>query len=80
MYAAALKLLILGAFFLDIIIPFRSGGPAIDWLLFLFSTVLLAVGIGIVESCMARFRLVRVPQMLLAAGVLSSFALLLVLR
>lgn len=42
--------------------------------------LLLAIGIGIVESSMARYRLVRVPQMLLVACVLSAFAMMLVLR
>jgi formate hydrogenlyase subunit 4 len=40
----------------------------------------LAVVTGLVESSMARLRLVRVPQLLVAAGVLSTLALVLVLR
>jgi formate hydrogenlyase subunit 4 len=80
LYAATLKLFILGAFFLQVLIPFRSGSFLLDWLLFFISMILLAKAIGVVESSMARYRLVRVPQMLLAACVLSSFAMMLVLR
>ena len=36
--------------------------------------------VGVIESTMARLRLVRVPQLLVAASVLSVLALVLVLR
>ena len=79
-YGATLKLFILGAFFLHVALPVRSASPGLDWLVFMVSMLLLAVAIGVVESGMARFRLLRVPQMLLAACVLSGFAMILVLR
>jgi formate hydrogenlyase subunit 4 len=80
LYGATLKLFILGALFMQILLPLRAASPLLDWLIFIVSMILLAVVIGIVESCMARYRLVRVPQMLLAACVLSAFALMLVVR
>ncbi|MBI2355506.1 MAG: NADH-quinone oxidoreductase subunit H [Deltaproteobacteria bacterium] len=80
LYGATLKLFILGAFFLHVALPLRSPDPWLDWLVFCASMLLLSVVIGVVESSMARFRLTRVPQMLLAAGVLSAFAMILVLR
>ncbi len=80
MYGAALKLFVLGAFFLHLILPLRVADSYLDWSIFVVSIILLAVAIGAVESCMARFRLTRVPQMLLAALVLSAFAMMLVLR
>ena len=80
LYSSALKLFILGAFFLQVLLPLRIGGPLPDWFIFFISMILLAVAIGVVESGMARYRLVRVPQMLLAASVLSAFAMMLVLR
>jgi formate hydrogenlyase subunit 4 len=79
-YGATLKLFILGAFFLHLALPLRTGNPYLDWIIFILSSVMLAITIGIVESSMARFRLLRVPQMLLSACVLSAFALVLVLR
>jgi formate hydrogenlyase subunit 4 len=80
LYGATLKLFILGTLFLHVLLPLRAADPLLDWLIFIISMVLLAVVIGTVESCMARYRLVRVPQMLLAASVLSAFAMLLVVR
>ncbi|HEX9080325.1 MAG TPA: NADH-quinone oxidoreductase subunit H [Desulfuromonadaceae bacterium] len=79
-YGATLKLFILAAFFLHVALPVRPASPILDWPVFMASMLLLAVAIGVVESGMARFRLVRVPQMLLAACVLSAFAMILVLR
>jgi formate hydrogenlyase subunit 4 len=80
LYGASLKLFIMGALFLHVLLPFRLANPFLDWLVFLMSMILLAVVIGVVESSMARYRLIRVPQMLLAACVLSTFAMLLVVR
>jgi formate hydrogenlyase subunit 4 len=40
----------------------------------------LAVAIGVVESVMARLRLVRIPQLLVGATILSAFAMMLILR
>ena len=79
-YAAALKLFVLGAFFVRVALPFYSGNAIVDWFLFAVSMLLLAVVIGIVESSMARLRLVRVPQLLVAATILAAFSSLLVIR
>jgi hypothetical protein len=40
----------------------------------------VGVAVSLVESGMARLRLVRVPQLLVTAGLLSGFALVLVVR
>jgi formate hydrogenlyase subunit 4 len=80
LYGAALKLYILGAFFLHVVLPLRVASSLMDWLVFVTSMILLSIAIGVVESCMARYRLVRVPQMLLSASVLAAFALMLVVR
>jgi len=80
MYGAALKLLILGALFVHITVPFRSGNFLLDWCAFVGAMVLLALVIGTVESTMARLRLTRIPQLLIASCILAAFAMLLVLR
>ena len=80
LYGAALKLLLLGALFLDIAIPFSSGNGFLDWGIFVCSLLALAVAIGTVESVMARLRLIRVPQLLVAAMILTAFSLVLVVR
>ena len=42
--------------------------------------LLVAVAVGLVESAMARLRLLKVPQLLLGASALAALGLLLVLR
>jgi formate hydrogenlyase subunit 4 len=79
-YAAALKLFVLGAFLAHLIMPFSTGNPFVDWVIFIASMLMLAVVIGVVESGMARLRLVRIPQLLVAATILTAFSTLLVIR
>ena len=80
LYGAALKLFVLGAVFTNLILPFRTGNPWLDWGIFVASMLYLAILIGVVESVMARLRLVRIPQLLVAATILSAFAMLLIVR
>jgi len=80
LYGAALKLWVLGLVLVAIVVPVRTGTPALDALAAVAGMFVLAVVIGIVESTMARLRLVRVPQLLVGAGALSVFALILALR
>jgi len=80
LYGASLKLFLLGALFVNIAVPFASGNAYLDWGLFALSMLLLAVAIGVVESVMARLRLIRVPQLLVAALILTAFSLVLVVR
>lgn len=79
-FGAALKLFVLGAFFMHLAQPFSSGNPWLDWAVFMVSMLLLAVLIGVVESVMARLSLVRIPQLLVAATILAAFSTLLVIR
>jgi formate hydrogenlyase subunit 4 len=80
LYGAAMKLFVLGAFFVRVAFPFHTGDPLADWGVFVIVMLLLAVAIGTVESVMARLRLVRVPQLLVASIILSAFAVVLILR
>jgi formate hydrogenlyase subunit 4 len=80
LYGAALKLFVLGALFTNLILPFKTGNPLPDWGIFIAAMLYLAVLIGVVESVMARLRLVRIPQLLVAATILSAFAMLLIVR
>lgn len=79
-YAASVKLFVLGAFLVNLLLPFKADNPLYGWILFIVCMLLLAVLIGTVESVMARLRLVRIPQLLATAVVLSAFAMLLSLR
>ena len=60
--------------------PDVTAEPALDWLAFVAGILLVAIGIGVVESVMARLRLVKVPQLLVGACLLSAFGMLLLAR
>jgi formate hydrogenlyase subunit 4 len=79
-YGACLKMWILGSLLMGILVPVRTGWPVTDLGVGLAGLASLAVLTGTVESLMARLRLVRVPQFLIAASVLSIVALVLVMR
>jgi len=81
LYGSALKLWVLGLIIIGIVFPASSGS---FWFISVISAIgglfFLAVIVGIIESTMARLRLIRIPQLLVAAGSLSLFAFILVLR
>ncbi len=80
LYGAALKLWIMSALLAGVLVPVRSGRPLVDAAAAIGGIFLVAVVIGIIESSMARLRLLRVPQLLTGAGALAVLALMLVLR
>lgn len=80
LYGASIKLFVLGAFLLRVVAPFEGGNPWTDWGVFMGGMLMLAVVIGVVESVMARFRMVFVPTFLVAACLLSAFGVILLLR
>jgi formate hydrogenlyase subunit 4 len=79
-YAAALKLWVLGTVLVGIALPVRGLVPWAGWLVSLAGLLALAVLVGIVETVMARLKLVRVPQLLVGATALSVLAIVLVMR
>jgi formate hydrogenlyase subunit 4 len=79
-YGAAMKLFVLGALVVRLVFPDATGNLLLATLLFTGEMLLLAVAIGVVESTMARLRLVRVPQLLVGTLLLSFFSLILLLR
>ena len=79
-YAAALKMWLLGAVIIAIAVPLHSGNPLLDCGFAIAGMFGLAVATGIIESSMARLRLLRITQLLIAAVVLSGLALALVQR
>ncbi|MBN2212313.1 MAG: NADH-quinone oxidoreductase subunit H [Sedimentisphaerales bacterium] len=80
LYAAALKLWLLGMLFIGIMVPCRSGNVLLDGAVTMLSMLGLAVLVGIIESSMARLRLLHVPVFLIGAIALSVLALMLVMR
>jgi formate hydrogenlyase subunit 4 len=81
LYGGALKLWLLGGLIVGVFSPNLTGTEV--WIREGFAVigmVSLAIAVGIVESFMARLRLLKVPQLLVGAGALSMLATLLVLR
>jgi len=80
LYGAAMKLFVLGTLVVRIALPFTFSSRLVDLLVFVAGMLGLAVLIGVVESVMARLRLVRVPQVLVGTTLISAFAMVLLLR
>lgn len=80
LYGAALKLLIFSALLIRLLLPVETGFALLNSGIFLAGLVLVAGVVGVVESVMARLRLVAVPQLLLAACLLSGFSVVLLMR
>lgn len=79
-YGAALKFWILGALLTGLIFKGSSYGWGVDTVIFIACMVLLAVVVGVVESTMARLRLLKVPHFLLVASSLALVAFIISLR
>jgi formate hydrogenlyase subunit 4 len=79
LYGAAVKLFVFTALIAIMITP-RVGNAAADAALILAGVLVIGIIIGLVESAMARLRLVRVPQLLITATLISAFAVVLVLK
>lgn len=74
LYAAALKLALLGTLVMGVLVP-RGGlsGPAGTAVL-AAGLLVVGVAVGVVETVMARLRLDRVPQLLVAVAALAALA------
>ncbi|OGR10178.1 MAG: hydrogenase [Deltaproteobacteria bacterium RIFOXYB12_FULL_58_9] len=79
-YGSALKLWVLAALLVGVVVPMRTGQALLDATAGLAGMFLLAVMIGVVESIMARVKLLRVPNLLVGATALAVLALVLVVR
>jgi formate hydrogenlyase subunit 4 len=80
LYSSSLKLWITSALLIGIVFPARTGNVWMDLAVSLLGLVAVAIVIGIIESIMARLRLLRVPQLLAGAGTMAIIALILMLR
>ena len=75
-----MKLFVLGAVLVRMALPMTYSSPWLNLAIFVAGMLALAVVIGVVESIMARLRLIRVPQVLVGTTLLSAFAMVLLLR
>ncbi len=84
LYGAAVKLFVLLALVIGIALPspfYYSGANVwLEWGVLAVGAIAGAIAIGVVESVMARLRLVHLPSLLIAASLLSAFGLVLLAR
>jgi formate hydrogenlyase subunit 4 len=80
LYGTAVKLALFGALIVNILIPRSTLGPVVGPAGLAAGLLGVAVAIGVVESVMARLKMNRVPQLLIGASALATFALILQLR
>ena len=80
LYSSALKLWLFATWFAGVVIPRFAGSAALTVAATLGGMLLAAVLTGIIESIMARLRLLRVPQLLIGAAALAFVAFLLTCR
>jgi len=80
LWGAAVKLLVFGALVAGIAAPLGQLDPWWAWPATVASLLGVAVVVGVVESVMARLRLIQVPNLLLAACLMSGFGVLLLTR
>jgi formate hydrogenlyase subunit 4 len=79
-YGAAVKLLVLEVLLLHVMAPTAAVGSWPGLALFVGGLLGVAVGIGVIESVMARLRLLHVPTLLIAAVLSCGFGFLLLGR
>jgi formate hydrogenlyase subunit 4 len=74
---SALRLWVFATLLAGALVPVRTGDALLDAAAQLAGITGIGVGIGVVESTLARLRLLRVPQLLVGIGVLAFLAVLL---
>jgi formate hydrogenlyase subunit 4 len=79
LYSSALKLWLFAALIVGIVLP-ATDNAWLNLLLAACGMFVMAVIVGVIESVMARLRLVVVPQLLVGAGAVATVALILTLR
>ncbi|MCU0597984.1 MAG: NADH-quinone oxidoreductase subunit H, partial [Desulfobacterales bacterium] len=79
-YAAALKFWTTGSLLVSMALPLRFAGSLANLAAGFAGLLFLSVIVGVIESSMARLRLLRVPQILVTACVLSFLAVMVVVR
>jgi len=78
--SSSIKFWLLGTLMAGLFQVGHSFGWALDVVIFVSGMIALAVTVGVVESVLARFRLLKVPRFLIVATALSLVALILSMR
>lgn len=76
LYTSAIKLWIFSSLVVQILLPLHLLSPITRFFVTICSIFICAIAIGIIESILARLRLIKVPQLLTGAGALAAIAFL----
>ncbi len=79
LYGAAIKLYVLSSLVVRMAIPLSTDQPVLRWPVFILSMLAVAALIGVIESIMARLRLLHIPNLLVGACLLTGFGFVLLL-
>jgi formate hydrogenlyase subunit 4 len=77
LYGAALKFWMLATLITGIVLPTATPVPVLGEALALAGLLAVAVVVGVIESIMARLRMMRIPQLLIGASALAALAFVL---
>ena len=80
LFGNAVKLALFGALVVAVLVPLAQLPPWLAPVILVAGLGVVAVAVGVVESSMARLRMNRVPQFLVAAAALAVFGVILLLR
>jgi formate hydrogenlyase subunit 4 len=80
LFGNAVKLALFGTLVVGVLVPLGKLPPWLEPIVLVAGLGLVAVAVGVVESSMARLRMNRVPQFLVAAAALAVFGVILLLR
>ncbi|MDE3053404.1 MAG: NADH-quinone oxidoreductase subunit H [Gemmatimonadota bacterium] len=80
LYGSALKLTLFAALLVCVVVPRAALRAWTAPVAVAAGVAVVAVLVGVVESAMARLRLTRVPQLIVGAGALALFGIILLLR
>jgi formate hydrogenlyase subunit 4 len=75
LYAASLKMWIFAALVVNLVVPLHSLMPWLQAPVFLLGMIFVMVLVGIVESILARLRLLQIPKVLIGSALLGLIAL-----
>jgi formate hydrogenlyase subunit 4 len=80
LYAGAVKFALFAALVVSVLVPLGRFDVWSSVALLLGGLVVTAVLVGVIEAAMARLRMDRIPQFLVAASALAGFGVILLLR
>jgi len=80
LYASAVKFALFGVLVVSVLVPRGLLDPWSAGAILLVGLGLIAALVGVIEAVMARLRMDRIPQFLVAAAALAAFGVILLLR